>query len=411
LIFPYLGSITVPNEPNEVTYANGRLPTRVYLSKSFPMPYGKDKGKSARYITKVFDEKPTNDGDNWDWIKEVVYTTPGGRKQLVLNVAREAGSVRKIKIQKVPTSGDLSKMEPVLDLDRDQANRLIDLIKALDSIPIEGAETVRIDDQLLRDFFSDPEAMKKVYVQNAEKFHNLIQSDADARDVIALQRRRNVVKKMREWLDNDTLFRNAADKAGGPERVWQRLLEENPWILGIGLGGQLMTSWNSDKLEQVVSGYDISGPGKRVDALLRTRGILQTLAFVEIKHHGTRLLLDEWRSGVWRPSQDLVGAVAQCQQTVHMAVNKLGDYISDHANDGARKDTGTYIIQPRSFVIIGSADQLKGEGGGLIDNKVHSFEMYRRNLLQPEVLTFDELVARAEWHVRLAEGQINGLDL
>ena len=62
-------------------------------------------------------------------------------------------------------------------------------------------------------------------------------------------------------------------------------------------------------------------------------------------------------------------------------------------------------------MIIGSADQLKGEGGGLIDNKVHSFEMFRRNLLQPEVLTFDELVARAEWHVRLAEGQINGVDL
>lgn len=411
MIFPYLGSITVPNEPNEVTYAIGRLPTRVYLSKSFLMPYGEDKGKSARYITKVFDEKPTNDCDNWDWIKEVVYTTPGGRKQLVLNVAREAGAVRNIKIQKVPTSGDLSKMEPVLDLNRDQATRLIDLIKALDSIPIEGAETVRIDDQLLRDVFSDPEAMEKVYVQNAEKFRNFIQGDADARDVIALQRRRNVVKKMREWLDNDILFDNAKNNAGGPERAWQSLLEENPWILGIGLGGQLMTSWNSDKLEQVVSGYDISGPGKRVDALLRTRGILQTLAFVEIKHHRTRLLLDECRPGVWRPSTDLVGAVAQCQQTVHMAVNELGDYISDHANDGARKGTGTYIIQPRSFVIIGSADQLKGEGGGLIDNKVHSFEMFRRNLLQPEVLTFDELVARAEWHVRLAEGQINGVDL
>jgi hypothetical protein len=34
-----------------------------------------------------------------------------------------------------------------------------------------------------------------------------------------------------------------------------------------------------------------------------------------------------------------------------------------------------------------------------------SFELYRRNLYEPEVLTFDELLARAEWHVALAEGE------
>ncbi len=32
-----------------------------------------------------------------------------------------------------------------------------------------------------------------------------------------------------------------------------------------------------------------------------------------------------------------------------------------------------------------------------------SFELYRRNLYEPEVITFDELLARAEWHVEVAE--------
>jgi len=34
--------------------------------------------------------------------------------------------------------------------------------------------------------------------------------------------------------------------------------------------------------------------------------------------------------------------------------------------------------------------------------------LFRRNLHEPEVITFDELLARAEWHVKLAENQAEG---
>lgn len=391
--------------PNEVTWATGRLTTRTYVSRSFEMAFGQDAGHKARYIHKVFDEVLTEDDDNWDWTKHVVHTTPGGRKQIELNVARSAGAVRSIRIQKVPTSGDLTKLEPVLELDRAQSTRLIDLIKALDSIPVEGDNTTYVDDQVLRDFFSDPGAMGRAYAQDPERFRALIQSDADARDVIALQHRRDVVEKMRTWLKDDAAFDAEKDRVGGPERAWQKLLEENPWILGIGLSGQLMTSWDKDSLEKVVVGSDIQTVGKRVDALLRTSGIVQSLVFAEIKHHRSELLANEYRPGVWRSSNELTGAVTQAQQTVRMAVRDLGEYIEERAEDGSRMGAGTFIVQPRSFLIIGSLDQLLGKGGGPIDDKVHSFELFRRNLHQPEILTFDELVARAEWHVQLAEKQ------
>lgn len=395
-------------EPNEVTWANGRLTTRTYASKSFDLAFGQDAGEKARYVHKVFDEAPTGDDDDWEWTKHVVYTTPGGRKQLELNVARSAGKVRKIRIQKVPTSGDLTKLEQVLELDRDQSTRLIDLIKALDSIPADGDSTVYVDDQVLRDFFSDPGAVGRAYAEDPEKFRSLIQSDADARDVIALQHRREVVKTMRAWLEDDATFDAEKELSGGPERAWQRLLEANPWVLGIGLGGQLLTSWDRDKLEKVVVGSDIQTVGKRVDALLRTNGIVRSLAFAEIKHHRTDLLAEEYRSGAWRPSNELAGAVVQVQQTVRMAVRDLGDYIEDRAGDGSRAGTGTFIVRPRSFLIVGSLGQLLGQSGGPIDDKVHSFELFRRNLHEPEVITFDELLARAEWHVKLAENQAEG---
>ena len=39
-------------------------------------------------------------------------------------------------------------------------------------------------------------------------------------------------------------------------------------MLGVSLGGQLLTSWNPKKLEQVVTGRSAHGVGKRVDALM-----------------------------------------------------------------------------------------------------------------------------------------------
>lgn len=395
-------------EPNEVTWATGRLPTRTYASRSFDMIFGRDAGRRARYIHKVFDESPTDDDDDWEWTKHVVFTTPGGRKQLELNVARSAGSVRKIRIQKVPTSGDMTKLEKILELDRDQSTRLIDLIRALDSIPVDGDSAVYVDDQVLRDLFADPGAMGRAYSQDPSRFHSLIQSDSEARDVIALQHRREVVKTMRTWLENEEAFDAEKVSAGGPERAWQRLLEENPWILGIGLGGQLLTSWDGSKLEQTVVGRSVKGVGKRVDGLMHTAGIVRSMVFAEIKHHRTDLLApvkDPHRSGSWRPSNELSGGVVQIQQTVHLAARDLGDYIQDQGDDGSMLGSGTFILRPRCFVIVGSLTELTGEQGGPVPDKVRSFELFRRNLQEPEVITFDELLARAEWHVKLAETQ------
>jgi len=396
-----------PEEGNEVVWARGRLPNRIYAYRSFIAQFAADAGHPSRYIYKVFDEQADEALDSeWDWTRFVIDTTHGGRKQLQLQVARYAGAIRQIRIQRVPTDPAATQLETMLKLDRAQSTTLIDLIKALDSIPAEGEESIRVDDQLLRDVFSDPDTVGALYAQEPERFRALIRSDADARDVIALQRRRDVVATMRAWLEDDTVFDAAKEEAGGPEKAWQRLLEANPWVLGIGLGGQLLTSWNDEKLEQVTSGSDIRSVGKRADALLRTNGIIRSMAFAEIKHHRTDLLAaSNYRSGCWSPSTELSGAVVQVQQTVRMAVRDLGEFVEDRAKDGSRTGTGTFITQPRAFLIAGCLSQLTGTSGGVIDDKVHSFELFRRNLAHPEVITFDELLARAEWHVKLAEEQ------
>ncbi|CCK59088.1 Conserved protein of unknown function [Mycobacterium canettii CIPT 140070010] len=392
----------VSAEPNEVTYAAGRLPTRTYATRSFEAQFGRDAGHPTRYIYRVFDEVPWDDEDQWEWTSQVVSTTPAGRKQLQLQIARERGAVRKLRIQKVPTNRDATRLETILELDREQATRLIDMLRAVDAIPVQGESSVYVDDQLLRDLFADPTAVTNLYSRDPDRFRTLIESDVEADDVIAVQRRKGVAERMRRWLTEDDEFNAAASETGGPERAWQRLLEANPWVLGIGLGGQLFTAWDQEKLEQTVVGRSITGVGKRVDALLRTSGIIRALAFAEIKHHRTELIDGEYRAGCWSPSKELAGAVVQVQQSVHLACRDIGEYLQDTSAEGELLPSGTFLLRPRSFVIAGTLAQLAGQAGGAVTDKFRSFELFRRNLHEPEVITFDELVARAEWHIKVA---------
>jgi hypothetical protein len=410
----------MPSEPvkplNEVTWARGRRTDRTYISRTFTLDWrsSRDFGQPSRFVTKVFDE-PTeqldeqgDDASGLDWTEEVVHVTPGGRKQITVQVARHAGRVRQIRIQRVPTSGDATKLENLLTLYRDAATRLVELVHNLKYIPAEGGEeTIRLDDQTIREFFADPEAMLRLYSREPEKFRQLIRNDSSAEDLIAVAHRKEVVRRFRQLLTDPEAFEEARVELGkGREAVWQRFLEDNPWILGVSLAGQLLTSWDDTKLEQVVTGFSVAGPGKRTDALLRTTGRIRSLVFAEIKHHKTDLLGPEYaksaRPGCWPVSSDLAGGVTQMQRTVDTAVRQIGERLADTDEHGADTGEETWLIRPRSFLILGHLDQLCGQGG-VHRPKFQSFELYRRNLVEPEIVTFDELLARAEWHIAAAE--------
>ena len=92
--------------PDDTTYAQGRLTERTYASKSFVIDRetSRDFGQPARFIHKVFDTDAesvaTFEGSEW-----LISQTPKGRYQFKLLVAREAGKVKELWIQRVPPPG------------------------------------------------------------------------------------------------------------------------------------------------------------------------------------------------------------------------------------------------------------------------------------------------------------------
>jgi hypothetical protein len=397
------------DEPDEATWMTGRLPGYTYASTSFPLkrPGSDDHGQPARFIIKVYDDDGQEDGsvelDGEVWPIE---TASAGRAQIKLLVARQSDHIKDLWIQKLRTAkdGQLTAGN-VLHLDGRDAESLAELFRNLSYVPITGEGTTRIDDALLKRIFADPSALA-TYDLDPDVIRALIEMDATATDVVATAGRKAAVERFRRMLDDHSYFASEKSRLGvrGDEAVWQSFFEENPWILGAGLTSQLLTSWDDDRLEQVVAGYSIGGSGKRADAVLRTAGIIRSMVFAEFKTDTTSLLQqNEYRPGCWGPSKELVGGVAQAQATIHAAVANIGSRIATLADDGSDvPGDWTYLFQPRSFLVVGSLGEFVGENGGHHAGKIRSFELYRRNTAFPEIVTFDELFARAEWITNLS---------
>lgn len=225
-------------------------------------------------------------------------------------------------------------------------------------------------------------------------------------DVQMLLDRRATLEDFRRLLDNSDHFaaRRAELGVGRDEDVWQSFFEANPWIFGYGLTLVACQSYDGDRLEQITTGSNVfTGGGKRSDAVMRTMGFVQTLLFGEIKKHNTPLLKPSpyRQPDVYQVDNELSGAISQVQKTTHKAVRDLNDL------HRAKSPAGAYefeisTIRPRQVVVIGSLKQLM-DNGEINEEKMSSFELYRRGQQEVEILTFDELFERARFIVESHE--------
>lgn len=176
---------------------------------------------------------------------------------------------------------------------------------------------------------------------------------------------------------------------GGNERSWQTFFEANPWIFGHGLNYIFLDALGG-RLEQTTTGNAFDRSGKRADALMRTRAEISQFVLVELKKSDTNLLQsDPYRAGCWGISQEVSNAVTQVQKTAYEFAR---DRFREHLRDEWGNDTGevVYSIEPRSYLVVGHLNELAGN-----DDKITCFELFRRNIRSPEILTFDELYYRA----------------
>ena len=177
------------------------------------------------------------------------------------------------------------------------------------------------------------------------------------------------------------------------EPYWQEFFKKNQWIFGYGLKYQF-TDLITD--QPSYGGTSFTGTGnQKGDYLLNTQANVKFTVLVEIKTPTTPLISKKksgeevkYRNGAYLQSSDLVGGVSQLQINCKTWLRKS---VEPENQDKLNPDT--YTINPRGILVIGNTKDLDNR------EKIESFESYRRNTLNPDIITFDELYERAKFIV------------
>jgi hypothetical protein len=188
--------------------------------------------------------------------------------------------------------------------------------------------------------------------------------------------------------------------ADGEEPGWQAFFERNRWIFGLALDYFFNEPISKERMEVYSRGFSVFHDGKRPDAFMISTALLRNMCFVEIKTPRKKLMDEIYRTDTWGATRDLAGAVAQSQKAVYRSVAELQDRFRQRDEEGIEFGEPIYSVRPKSYVIIGRLQEFIGDNGGDRSKVFASFELFRRGLVAPEVLTFDELFERAK---RLAD--------
>ncbi len=286
----------------------------------------------------------------------------------------------------------------------DEIGKLVEFLNHIQTMPLDAGGPLKITDEDLRRIVLSNLQARSIFKDNQDLFSEVIRSEITKEDVVAIAYRKHQLQTFERLLEDSEYFESVKKrKQCSSEAVWQKYFEKNPWIFGYGLSYIQLSSLDDKKLEQVVHGHSVAGRGKRVDALLRSRGIISSLCFVEIKTHNTPLLNTQpYRPGCWAPSSELSGGVSQVQGSVALATDSIRTKLSINDQGGNPTGEEIYNYSPKSFLVVGSLSEFVGEHG-VNAEQFRSFELFRRNTGSPEIITFDELYARASFIVRQHE--------
>ena len=234
---------------------------------------------------------------------------------------------------------------------------------------------------------AEREILEELQETTGEQFWDLLSNlNPDLFRVVALTK----LYEIREQAVNRFETHLRADDWSEDE--WQGFFESNTWIFGYGLSYHFIKTVET---QPHYGGILVNGlGGQRGDFLAATEAQLRFTVLIELKTPGTVLIGNQlYRNKVHLIGRDLAGGVSQLQSNCRTWEIEGATQEENRELLGARN---TWTVQPKGILIIGHTDQLDTAA------KRTTFELFRRNIHNPEVITFDELLERAR-HLLLNE--------
>lgn len=179
------------------------------------------------------------------------------------------------------------------------------------------------------------------------------------------------------------------------EEFWQSTLTQHSFVL------EQVFSWPCSivKDKAYVGGKNVTNTGgKIVDFLVKNR-LTENAALVEIKTPSTPLLTSKYRQGIYNVSEELTGALLQ----VLDYKCSLQHHYHNLTQTGGQRST-FHSFDPKCVVIIGRISDFTEV------DELKSFELFRNQLANVDVVTFDELFDKTKKLVSALETPVANVD-
>ncbi|WP_077704902.1 Shedu immune nuclease family protein [Virgibacillus dokdonensis] len=162
------------------------------------------------------------------------------------------------------------------------------------------------------------------------------------------------------------------------EEFWQRTFTENAWVLS-----QIFASPFLDFQQKAYLGGKTIGnkEGKIVDFVYRNN-LSKDVALIEIKTPSTKLISSKYRSGVYSINTDITGSVVQ---VLGYKEQIMKDYLRLQESCGEEFK----VFNPHCVVIAGKIEKLEKD-------QLQSFELYRKEMKNVVIITYDELFQKVQ---------------
>lgn len=188
------------------------------------------------------------------------------------------------------------------------------------------------------------------------------------------------VKYIQETLKTFKALMDLKTDGDNLEKQWQEFLKDNSWIFSSIFAQPVILF----KREAYVGGKTIDNHNGKFNDFLIKNSLSDNVSFLEIKTHKTKLLDKNSYRGedVYSATKELTGSIVQ-------VLNQRDNFQKEFYAIKGKSKGNFETFNSKCVVLIDSTDDLD-------ENQRYSFELFRSNSRDVEILTFNELQSKIE---------------
>ena len=380
------------DDQDDKFYFDLRKEGKIYVSKAFTFPF---KNEEMRNLHIVFEDSDLVVAGEINGVLSL-RQTHNEKQQVLVLLTQDDKKIKRITLQKFKRrkSGDYStNTDDSFCFRGDELQILVSFLQSIQFIDLINKDRFQIEDL-------SSGIGNKAIIDSTEREILTILGTIDGDERI------DFLKRIKDNLSHEDIqillgrkealevFESHLVKKDWNEPDWQNFFKEQNWIFGSGLDYRIMTPF--DREMNVTSVGTDNKEKAIVDFLM---GFSDFTVTVEVKKPETAIFqkVKGGRSGIWSFHHDFIEAVSQVLE------QKTEWHILGQKNNLYDKDGKKLLKRTRdakAILVIGDKSEfLSLDNDREREIKQDTFELFRRDSRNIEVITYDELFERASFIV------------